>query len=275
MGISVFDRLVVPRSVSTSVPSPGTIVLHVLTLNVIYRLAPGAYVGVSQPFGMVRIRAAKGPWTTQTGNGDLYFFGGQDLMSLGSWRTRERPSLSIVPYIGASVPTGQYVATRALSTELLLGSEDGSLALVSHDTDASLGSGALSVRGGIDVDHQLVRWLGWNFDATVNVPVTRTRKDGIWWPNDWMVSFELRAHAGPALGLDGIWWDRLSARIGLDGRVSSHEELAARFSLSYQVRPDAACDVRVRVPVHARASSIALAESLSAQVGCYVDVGGS
>ena len=274
LGLSVFDRLVVPRSVSTAVASPGTIVVHLLTLSVIYRLTPGAYLGASSPFGVVRIHPANASSTTETGNGDLYLFGGQDLMKLMAWPDGYRPSVSVVPHFGVIVPTGQYLPSHALSTEVLLGSQDGALSLVSYDTDASLGSGALSVRGGLDIDHALTRWLGWTAGANVNVPVTRTRGDRIWWPTDWMASFDLRAQPGGAFSADGTWWDGIFVRVGVDGRFSSHDEFAARVALSYQVESNTACDVRLRVPVYARAPSLALAESISAQAGCHVDLGG-
>ncbi len=276
--ILYFDR-VLQGSAAYTKAELGSVLLNLATLSAGLELSSGTRIGVLIPAGMVTASPAESSPSSTVGMGDIQAFIGQDLGSFG----RDR-SVELSARFGAALPTGDYERDTGLSLTDLSGSEDGSLDLTTYNVRASLGSGASSLIGLVDLTWRAHARLRLRASTGVLYPISST-EDDIRWGRDTHASMAASLELLPNTlvvsgGAHYLWHARDKAPVvdeetglAMNERIGGRHEAIASIAAHVQFNPRISCTLRLQRPLWQRVGGIQLVETLSATTSCTLGVG--
>jgi hypothetical protein len=258
---------------------PGRVVVNLATLTGRLDLTSGASFGVRIPAGVIALYPASAERRRSAGPADFEVSLAQDLFSLPRWD--RRPPLALVARVGLIVPTGRYESEAALSLTEVAGASDGSIGVVTHNTQASLGSGAWSALGAVELDWAIHDRVSAQVGAAVLAPATRT-PDDLRWGRDVQLHFgatakPVRRAVSVAAALDyrrhGHDVIPIVDDADPDGArtfapVGGRHEVGAGFAVNVRVRARLSCSVQAHVPLWQHVGGVQLVETVAGTLAC-------
>ncbi len=256
----------------------GRVFLNTLGLRVSLELESRTMIGFYIPVGVVDVSAAGGGHNFSGGLGDIEIYAGQ---TLGPLWGAEPGRFSVAIRGGLVTNTGHYEPEAGLTVTDVTGAPDGSVGVVTYNTQASLGADSWSPFATIGVRWQPLGRLVLVADGTARAPVTRTRDDIRWGPD-----ISTRAGIGAAVVRDRVnvmatidyrhhFRDQVPVEDEATGatsfrRVGGHDEVAVNVGLQIGLGGRVTCSIDVRAPTWQRVGGIQLVETISGAAACAV-----
>ncbi len=194
-----------------------------------------------------------------------------------------KPSFGGDIQIGLVVPTGSYVQRPSLSVTDLTPQTDGSLRLVTYNTNASIGSGSISAIAAGNLEKTISQQLSITAGGIVLLPVTSTIDD-IRWGMDTQVSSSVRIQNFPKLpvitaGFDYQFHARDTVPIDNDptqnsAKVGGRHEIGTHIRIHpVLIQKRLQCSIGIHIPLWQYVRGVQLVETVSANLGCNIGWG--